>query len=552
MRRLGLGACCLLSLLAASPTWAAAAPPVPLGVPWLIQHEGLLLDPQGGPAVGARSIRFSLYLQAQGGAPVWSEVHQVELEDGYYGALLGESTDLQGIDLSVPLYLGITVGQAAEIAPRRRLLSVPFVFQAANATGAISPRTVAVAGGTVIDEDGNWVGPGATDEVAYASVQELLDALAGVGGDGSGIDSDTVDGWHAEEILVDEQRLLEMLLSAGGAGSGIDVDTVDGRHAEDLVSEGWQLLDLLSDRDGAGSSLDLDRLDGADAANFMRADGDTGTVGSVLVLGTTAAAEPVDASHAATRRYVDGVLGGGPSFACAPGPGGAATQVLRGFDAAGDPLCTDIALPYVLSAEPSTGAPAGGEQVTLTGGNFLAGAQVFVGGVAARAVQFVDARTLRVTSPGGDAGTVAAITVVNPGGNGSTLSLAFGFSAAASEEEPQEGALRLAGGASPLEGRVEILHDGQWGTICDDAWGMEEATVVCRQLGLGAALEAPCCAGDAQNPWGEGVDPIWMDDLQCTGNEARLDTCAFAGWGNHNCSHWEDAAVVCQGAVVPQ
>ena len=46
------------------------------------------------------------------------------------------------------------------------------------------------------------------------------------------------------------------------------------------------------------------------------------------------------------------------------------------------------------------------------------------------------------------------------------------------------GEIRLMGGAASYYGRVEVCFNGRWGTVCDDAFGADDATVVCRQLGF--------------------------------------------------------------------
>lgn len=92
------------------------------------------------------------------------------------------------------------------------------------------------------------------------------------------------------------------------------------------------------------------------------------------------------------------------------------------------------------------------------------------------------------------------------------------------------------------EGRVEIYHDGEWGTICDDFWDVADATVVCRWLGYVRASKAKSVA--FYGP-GHNSQPIWLSNVNCTGEEDELSACDSSDWGDNRCSHQEDASVVC-------
>ena len=105
------------------------------------------------------------------------------------------------------------------------------------------------------------------------------------------------------------------------------------------------------------------------------------------------------------------------------------------------------------------------------------------------------------------------------------------------------GVVRLVDGLTSYEGRVEVYHNGEWGTVCDDGWDLNDAQVVCRQLGFVSAITARIGAY-----YGEGSGQIWLDNVNCVGTELTIENCPHRGWGIEDCGHYEDAGVQCSAS----
>ena len=104
-------------------------------------------------------------------------------------------------------------------------------------------------------------------------------------------------------------------------------------------------------------------------------------------------------------------------------------------------------------------------------------------------------------------------------------------------------AIRLVGGSTYNEGRLEVKYNGEWGTVCGDGWSYRSAYVVCKQLGLGTYRSYYRRAY-----FGQGKGPIWLDNVVCTGSETTLARCSHLGINiTRSCSHYEDIGLRCYG-----
>ena len=82
---------------------------------------------------------------------------------------------------------------------------------------------------------------------------------------------------------------------------------------------------------------------------------------------------------------------------------------------------------------------------------------------------------------------------------------------------------RLVEGPDELSGRVEVRHNGTWGTVCDDGWDDTDASVVCQSLGYSGGKARTGAA------FGKGSGEILLDNVNCNGTERDLTECSHPG-----------------------
>ena len=86
---------------------------------------------------------------------------------------------------------------------------------------------------------------------------------------------------------------------------------------------------------------------------------------------------------------------------------------------------------------------------------------------------------------------------------------------------------------------MEVYYNGEWGRVCRWSWSSTNAGVLCRQMGFGSYGSSVY--------FGQGLGPIWLRSVICTGSESALAECGHLGVNiTVNC-HQPDAGVRCHG-----
>ena len=97
------------------------------------------------------------------------------------------------------------------------------------------------------------------------------------------------------------------------------------------------------------------------------------------------------------------------------------------------------------------------------------------------------------------------------------------------------------------EGTVEVCFNNTYGSICHNLWNENDAQVVCRDLGFSS--ENTSALINAY--YGSGSGSIYLNNIQCTGDELSLSNCSFST-DIDECTHEQDAGVSCSGMYIQQ
>jgi len=93
-----------------------------------------------------------------------------------------------------------------------------------------------------------------------------------------------------------------------------------------------------------------------------------------------------------------------------------------------------------------------------------------------------------------------------------------------------------------VEGLVQVIYNKTWGWVCADLWDKKDADVACRMMDFDGALSSFTDREKSK----ENNFPVWLNNMQCNGNEISLFSCVHNGFRAHGCAEKKKAGTLCK------
>ena len=106
--------------------------------------------------------------------------------------------------------------------------------------------------------------------------------------------------------------------------------------------------------------------------------------------------------------------------------------------------------------------------------------------------------------------------------------------------------VKLEPSSSQTRGLIQVMYNNTWGSVCSEYWDLEDANVICRQLGYESAISTFTGITDGYSVTGT----IWISRSACLGTETSIGDCFMESiWGENTCTHEQDMAVECSSGM---
>ncbi len=249
-------------------------------VPPMINYQGRLTDAAGTPVPDDDYVVFfSIYDVPSGGTALWTETQFVTATDGLISVLLGSTTPLTDtVFSSTTRYLGVRIGAAPELSPRKILATVPYAHRVATVDGASGGEISGMVAITGVEEglrlQGDTAGP---ENDTWVSFYDSAGTALGYVGDGSTGDQDMYLASYLGDVHIYTPVGPALTASANGSvGMGTTAPAVNSRFH--CLSGSFPVA-VYGEGTTAGSVALYGQANGGSAVGTFGSASGTGTVG---------------------------------------------------------------------------------------------------------------------------------------------------------------------------------------------------------------------------------------------------------------------------------